>query len=73
METCKGVPNYIICFGAFVINGCIIRDGDPLGVSVAFTHQKTPIIERSGSFNCVQNAIKNISKNSQMFFKWVKL
>jgi len=64
METCKSVPNYIIRFGVFVIGGCIIRNGDPLGVSVTCTHQRMPIIERCGSFNCVQNAIKNITKYS---------
>jgi hypothetical protein len=68
METCKGAPNYVICFGAFVIGGCIIRDGDPLGVLVTCTHQRMPIFERCGSFNCVQIAIKNIAKNSQKFF-----
>jgi hypothetical protein len=64
METRKGVPNYIIHFRVFVIGGRIIRNGDPLGVSVTCTHQRMPIIERCGSFNCVQSVIKNIAKNS---------
>lgn len=68
METCKSVPNYIIHFGAFVIGGCIIWDGDPLGVSVTCTHQIMPIIENCGSLNCVQSAIKNIAKNIQGCF-----
>lgn len=72
METCKGVPNYIIHFGVFVIGGCIIRDGDPLG-PITCTHQRMLIIERCDSLNCVQSVIKNIAKKVKCFKKLVKL